>query len=155
MAQSNTKDSLEESINRTVFLTKLGFSALQKLIKINVKEKNVICLQPMARVREINKFVVLFEGYRYNLQQLREVFGKTQYLIEVAQKKFKCVVEKINEILKYRSAIESKLIFVSIRAQNLLVIVLYIGIYVHPFLAPFCLFVRSLDIIVIVFKSFG
>lgn len=114
MAQSNTKDSLEEAINRTVYLTKLGFTATQKLLKINIKEKNVYCLQPFARVREINKFVVLFEGYRYNLLQLREVFEKTQYLIEVAQKKFSCVVEKLNEILKYRSAIESKLIFVSI-----------------------------------------
>ncbi|XP_046810445.1 cilia- and flagella-associated protein 206 [Lucilia cuprina] len=111
MAQCNTKDSLEESIERALFFKQSGSNVMQELIEINVHLKMIICLRPLVQIREINKFVILFEVYRKNLEKAKNTFEKTLYLIEVAEKKFNCVVEKINEILKFRSAIESELIF--------------------------------------------
>ncbi|XP_065367319.1 cilia- and flagella-associated protein 206 [Calliphora vicina] len=111
MAKCNTKESLEEGIERALFFKQRGTKVVQELIKINVQLKNISCLRPLTQVREVNKFVVLFEVYSKNLEKAKAAFEKTLYLIEMAEKKFDCVVEKINDILKYRSAIESELIF--------------------------------------------
>ncbi|XP_037817785.1 cilia- and flagella-associated protein 206 [Lucilia sericata] len=111
MAQCNTKDSLAESMERALFFKQSGSNVMQELIAVNVHLKVIFCLRPLIQIREINKFVVLFEVYRKNLEKAKKSFEKTLYLIEVAEKKFNCVVEKINEILKFRSAIESELIF--------------------------------------------
>lgn len=113
MARSNTKESLEEGIERSQLLKQSGIKALQELFEINIHLKSVFCLRSLHQLREINKFIIFFEIYRKYLEKTRSVFEKTVYLIDVAQKKFNCVIEKINEILKFRSAIESELIFVS------------------------------------------
>lgn len=113
MAKSNTKEAFEEGIDRALYLKQIGSKALQDLFEINIELKSIFCLRSLHQLREINKFVIFFEIYRTNLEKALSVFEKTIYLIEVAQKKFDCVVEKINEILKFRSAIESELIFVS------------------------------------------
>lgn len=113
MAQCNTKDSLEEGIKRALLVIEEGTQIIQQNIEINVPLRQVNCLRPLNKLHEINKFVILYEVYKRNLLQAKEVFEKTRYFIEVAQKKFNCVVDKINEILKFRSAIESEMIFVS------------------------------------------
>ncbi|KAM7341866.1 cilia- and flagella-associated protein 206 isoform 2-T2 [Cochliomyia hominivorax] len=111
MAISNTKESLEDGIDRAHFLKQKAMEVVQELFKIDVQQEIIYYLRPCHRLHEINQFVVFFEIYRMNLEKALDAFEKTQYLIDVGEKKFYCVIEKINETLKYRSAIESELIF--------------------------------------------
>ncbi|KAL9917744.1 cilia- and flagella-associated protein 206 isoform 1-T2 [Glossina fuscipes fuscipes] len=111
MAKKNAKEAIEASIDRAIKLIAKGNECFADLIVLDVHEEKVKSLWPIAKLRDTNKFVMLFESYRRYLIHLQTIFNKTQYLIEVNEKKFDCVVNKINEILKFRSAVESELIF--------------------------------------------
>lgn len=131
MAQRNTKDSLDAGLKRSSVCIQKGTQAVSNAIVINVAEQNVQCISPLKKVHEINKFVVLFLVYERCLGHIKEIFEKTQHLIDANQKKFISVLDKINDILKYRSAIETELIFVS---KTLLVSLIYIMvIYIFCF----------------------
>uniref|UniRef100_A0A1A9WWF8 Cilia- and flagella-associated protein 206 n=1 Tax=Glossina brevipalpis TaxID=37001 RepID=A0A1A9WWF8_9MUSC len=111
MATKNAKEAIEASVERAVKLIAKGNDCFAGCIGLYVHEQKIKSLWPIAKLRETNKFIILFESYRRYLIHIQTTFNKTQYLIEVNEKKFDCVVNKINEILKYRSAVESELIF--------------------------------------------
>lgn len=117
MATNNAKEAIEASIERAVKLIAKGNECFARLIVLDVQEQKVKSLWPIIKLRETNKFVMLFESYRRYLIDIQTIFKKTQYLIEVNEKKFDCVVNKINDILKFRSAVESELIFVRLDAS--------------------------------------
>lgn len=113
MAICNTKEYLQEGFDRVLYLKLNACKVMQEIFEVNVQQRNLYSYRPLIQIREVNKFVVLFEVYKKCLEKAKKVFEKTVYQLEVDQKKFDCVVEKINETLRYRSAIESELIFVS------------------------------------------
>lgn len=113
MAQNNTKDALDEGLKRASMCIQKGTRIMQSLIRVDTVQQKVQYFYAAAKTREINKFVILFLVYRRHLERIKGEFEKTQSLIEVTQKKFKCVIDKISDIIKHRSAIETDVIFVS------------------------------------------
>lgn len=123
MAQRNTRESLEQGLKRATSVIHKGTNCMQDFVIIRVKQQDANLMSPLSKLREINKFVILFHLYKRYLEQIKPVFEKVQHLIQVSQKKFNCVVDKIKETIKFRSAIESELIFVS--NSNIFVLRLY------------------------------
>ncbi|XP_013115873.2 cilia- and flagella-associated protein 206 isoform X2 [Stomoxys calcitrans] len=111
MAQNNTKDALDEGLKRASMCIQKGTRIMQSLIRVDTVQQKVQYFYAAAKTREINKFVILFLVYRRHLERIKGEFEKTQSLIEVTQKKFKCVIDKISDIIKHRSAIETDVIF--------------------------------------------
>ncbi|XP_011186321.2 uncharacterized protein LOC105214533 [Zeugodacus cucurbitae] len=111
MAKTNTREALETAIEDINHYIATGIEAIGKLIEVDTKHKKVHCKWPIEKVREINKYVILFSSYDRLLKNIVESFEKTEYLVSLDQKKMDCIIEKINEILKYRTAIESQLVF--------------------------------------------
>lgn len=112
MALLNTNESLGESLKMAAANIETAVHILEEAVLINIKEKTVTYGQPLKVLRQINKFVIVFSIYKRNLERINEMVHKIQYWIDVAKKKFHCVTEKINDILKFRSAIETEFIFV-------------------------------------------
>uniref|UniRef100_A0A034VS97 Cilia- and flagella-associated protein 206 n=2 Tax=Bactrocera dorsalis TaxID=27457 RepID=A0A034VS97_BACDO len=111
MAKTNTREALEAALEDIEHYIATGIEAIGNLIQVDTKEKKVRCKWPIEKVREINKYVILFSSYEKLLKNIVEAFEKTEYLVSLDQKKMDCIIEKINEILKYRTAIESQLVF--------------------------------------------
>lgn len=118
MAKTNTREALEAALEDIDHYIATGIEAIGNLIQVDTKEKKVHCKWPIEKVREINKYVILFSSYDKLLKNIVEAFEKTEYLVNLDQKKMDCIIEKINEILKYRTAIESELVFVSKRKRR-------------------------------------
>ncbi|XP_067631110.1 cilia- and flagella-associated protein 206 [Eurosta solidaginis] len=111
MAKTNTRETLAAAQEDIAHYITTGMEAMTELYEINTKERKVHCKWPIEKVREINKYVVLFSSYENLLKEIVESFKNTEYLVSLDQKKMDCIIEKINDILKYRKAIESELIF--------------------------------------------
>ncbi|XP_073844719.1 cilia- and flagella-associated protein 206 isoform X2 [Musca autumnalis] len=111
IAVRNTNDSLEQSLKITNEYIEQATHIIERAIYINIKEKTVTYRQPIGILRQVNKLVIFFSIHKRNLLRIKEMAQKNEYLIEVATKKFNCVMEKIHDILKFRSAIETELIF--------------------------------------------
>ncbi|XP_004522626.1 uncharacterized protein LOC101463455 [Ceratitis capitata] len=111
MAKTNTRESLEAALEDISRYITTGIEAMGRLIRVDTKDKKVHCKWPIEKVREINKYVILFSSYDTLVKKIVESFEKTEYLVSLDQKKMDCIIEKINDILKYRTAIESQLVF--------------------------------------------
>ncbi|XP_017470557.1 PREDICTED: UPF0704 protein C6orf165 homolog [Rhagoletis zephyria] len=111
MAKTNTRESLEAALEDIAQYIETGMEAIGELIKVDTKAKKVHCKWPIEKVREINKYVALFSTYEKLLKKIVVSFDKTEFLVSLDQKKMDCIVEKINDVLKYRTAIESELVF--------------------------------------------
>lgn len=118
MAKTNTRESLEAALEDISRYITTGIEAMGRLIRVDTKDKKVHCKWPIEKVREINKYVILFSSYDTLVKKIVESFEKTEYLVSLDQKKMDCIIEKINDILKYRTAIESQLVFVSIHYKE-------------------------------------
>ncbi|XP_054737563.1 cilia- and flagella-associated protein 206 [Anastrepha obliqua] len=111
MAKTNTRDSLEAALKDIAHYIETGIDVMAQLIEVDTKTKKVNCKWPIEKVREINKYIALFSSYEKLLKNIVQSFEKAEYLISLDRKKMDCVIEKINDVLKYRTAIESELVF--------------------------------------------
>lgn len=121
MAQRNTKTALEAIYKKVNECGEYGDSSIKNLIQLNVEEEKVYCYAAIEKTREINKFIILYVIYKRHLKHLIEIYEKTEYLISVGIGKLKCVMEKIHDVLKFRTAIQSEIVFVSCVCKILII----------------------------------
>lgn len=112
MVEKDIKETIKMSLNRAIKLIDKGIELIQNIITIDNKQQILQTLWPIIKVHEVNKYIILFVGYKQRLKNIANLFERAEYLIDVNKKRFQCVVSKINDILKYRSAIEAELIYV-------------------------------------------
>lgn len=110
-AQIQTKQMLEKDINYAGNLLDSATALMEYSILVN--KELILHKMTTEKLDEINGYISLIYQYRWCLQKLLVILHESQYFTKVEEKKFHCVMLKINDTLKYRAAIESEKIFVS------------------------------------------
>ncbi|KAH8253019.1 hypothetical protein KR032_003202 [Drosophila birchii] len=111
MAKKNTDAAFTASMEQAVNMRSLCQAAIDELIYIDHKDETLTYQVPLNHLDRLNQFTLTFFMLHRCLTTLHDSFQSTEYLIEVEQKRYNCVVAKINEALSMRTAIESELIF--------------------------------------------
>jgi len=88
-------------------------AALEDLIQIDQKDETLTYRVPLEHLDRLNQFSLTYFMLHRCLTTLSKHYQSTVYLIEVEQKRYDCVVAKINDTLSMRTAIDSELVFVS------------------------------------------
>ncbi|XP_039479968.1 cilia- and flagella-associated protein 206 [Drosophila santomea] len=111
MAQKNTEAAFADSMGRAVKMQSTCQAALDELINIDHKDETLTYRVPLEHLDRLNQFSVTYFMLHRCLTTLNEHYQKTVYLIEVEQKRYQCVICKIDDTLSMRTAIDSELIF--------------------------------------------
>ncbi|XP_037947452.1 cilia- and flagella-associated protein 206-like isoform X1 [Teleopsis dalmanni] len=111
MAKNNTKKSLKEAEADVMKLSEMSVDGISKMIQLDSEKRTISCTWPMEKLRLLNKYTVLFEVYTKFLKQVIEKFEKCEVQIKFNIEKFTCVINRIIELLKFRTAINREVIF--------------------------------------------
>ncbi|XP_017025257.1 cilia- and flagella-associated protein 206 [Drosophila kikkawai] len=111
MAQKNTNAAFRASMEQAVKMRSLCQAAVDDLIHIDHKEETLTYGVPLGHMDRLNQYTLTYCMMHRCLTTLNESYESTQYLVEVEQKRYTCVVAKINDALSMRTAIDSELIF--------------------------------------------
>ncbi|KAI8038652.1 hypothetical protein M5D96_008560 [Drosophila gunungcola] len=111
MAQKNTEAAFSASMERAVKMRSICQAALDDLVKIDHKDETLTYRVPLEHLDRLNQLSLTYFMQHRCLTTLSEHYHSTVYLIEVEQKRYNCVVAKINDTLSMRTAIDSELVF--------------------------------------------
>ncbi|XP_017051238.1 cilia- and flagella-associated protein 206 [Drosophila ficusphila] len=111
MAQKNTEAAFTASMDKAVKMRSICQAALDDLIEIDHKDETLTYHVPLEHLNRLNQFSLTYFMMHRCLTTLSESYQSTVYLIETEQKRYDCVVCKINDTLSMRTAIDSELIF--------------------------------------------
>ncbi|XP_016989490.1 cilia- and flagella-associated protein 206 [Drosophila rhopaloa] len=111
MAQKNTEAAFSASMEKAVKMRSICQAALDDLIEIDHKDETLTYRVPLEHLERLNQFSLTYFMQHRCLTTLNESYLSTVYLIEVEQKRYDCVIAKINDALSMRTAIDSELVF--------------------------------------------
>ncbi|XP_068146827.1 cilia- and flagella-associated protein 206 [Drosophila tropicalis] len=111
MAQTNTEEAFNTALQQASKMRTFCQMAVNENIKIDANDMTLTHRVPLEGLQRLNQFSLIYAMFYRCLNTLHLSYENTKYLVNVEQKRYQCVIAKINDTLSMRTAIESELIF--------------------------------------------
>lgn len=110
--KARIKDILRENINRVNAMIEKAHDLYSSSFSVKSDMECIHYFIPMRKLLDVNAYICLFLCYKRCMNQLMELLMNTDGLSKALEKKFHCVMTKIDNILRYRMANKAEKIFV-------------------------------------------